>query len=413
MDAICDMRRRTGLPEFVYFHLTKNAHHKNLRTIEALRGASIGCQVALSMQDFDETVLRAIKRVNISLDKSLALRQTCAEKRLPTFNELLLGLPAQTLAGFKRSVIAALTPFPGDTFYLYLVRLLDNAEMASPEQRERFALETKWCPTVGHLPAADYVPEDEEIVVGSASMSVDEWRRAYAFGYVVAACHNLLLLDVGERWIREQPIGLAAWFDAIVDAMASAPEGRVLARWRRDLDRFTSSILDGGPLLLAVGGVASLDSTRRREPAEALALAALSDLDRFYAEVAAVTTTLLGDSEELREMFRFQRLATPAPGDGVCEGRFEHDWTAFAAHPGPRPPLTRRATTLRRVALGWPANPADFYEGYLAMTYSKSGRPEIEHVSDAPSRRRPGGDTIGVADPHRAEAITRVPARLR
>jgi hypothetical protein len=400
------LRRKTGLPEFVYFHLTKNAHHKNLRTIEALRGASIGCQVALSMQDFDETVLRAIKRVNISLDKSLALRHTCAEKRLPTFNELLLGLPAQTLSGFKRSVIAALTPFPGDTFYLYLVRLLDNAEMASPEHRERFALKTQVCRTVAHLPTACYVPEDEEIVIGSASMSVDEWRCAYGFGYAVAACHNLLLLDVVERWLRNQPVGLDAWFDALLDAVATAPEGSVLARWRRELERFTSSIVDGGPLLLAVGGVPSLDSARRREPAEALALVALSDLNRFYAEVAALTTTLFGASDELLEVFRFQRLVTPGPGDPACEGRFEHDWPAFAAHAGPRPRLTRRATTVRRAALRWSASGADFYEGYLAMALSKSGRPEIVNVSEARPGRGLGRHTVGIADPHRPGAIT-------
>ena len=255
VDAICELKLETGMPRFVYFHLTKNAHHRNLRTVEALHAASIGCQVALSMQDFDPAVLRAIQRDNISLTKSLALRQGCAEKRLPTFNELLLGLPAQTFAGFKRSVIAALTPFPGDTFYLYLVRLLENAEMASPDQRLRFALETRRCRLVGSAEAADDVAEDEEVVVGSASMSVDAWRRAYGFGYAVAACHNMLLLDVVERWVRQQGIGLGVWFDTLLVALASAPEGAVLARWRRELERFTSSILDGGPLLLAVDGV--------------------------------------------------------------------------------------------------------------------------------------------------------------
>src|SRR5438093_5197739 len=213
--------------------------------------------------------------------------------------------------------------------------------MASAEHRERFAFVTRWCPTVGQRATDDSVPEYEEIVVGSASMNVDAWRRAYAFGHVVAACHNLLLLDVVERWLRDQPAGLDVWFDALVDAVASAPAGAMLARWRRELDRFTTSILDGGPLLLAVEDVSSLDGTRRREPAEALALAGLSDLDRFYAEVAAVTARLLGPSEQLQEVFRFQRLATPGPGDGAREGRFEHDWTAYAAHPGPRPLMRR------------------------------------------------------------------------
>jgi radical SAM superfamily enzyme YgiQ (UPF0313 family) len=390
VDAICDLKRETGLPHFVYFHLTKNAHRSNLRTIEALREASIGSQVALSMQDFDPTVLRAIQRDNISVRQSLALREVCAERRLPTFNELLLGLPMQTLAGFKRSVIAALTPFPGDTFYLYLVRLLENAELASPEQRERFALETRRCRVVGRVDAEgeDDVVEDEEVVVGSASMSVDQWRQAYDFGYTVAACHNMLLLDVVERWIREQGIALGLWFDALLEGVAAAADGSVLARWRHELERFTASILEGGPLLLASDSVPALDPTQRREPTDVLTVVALSDLDRFHAEVSALTESLLGPSEELAEVFRFQRLLTPGPGEREPrEAHFERDWAAFTAHPGPRPPLDRRSTTLRRSVPPWPADGDAFYQSYLAMAYSKSGRPGVR--SDP-----------GVADPH-------------
>jgi len=167
-----------------------------------------------------------------------------------------------------------------------------------------------------------------------------------------------------------------------------AAEGTVLARWRRELDRFTSSILEGGSLLLAADEVPSLDTRRRREPAEVLAVVALSDLDRFYAEVGAVTRALLGPSTELEEAFRFQRLLTPSPGEhDAPEVRFEHDWAAFAAHPGPAPPLDQRAMTLRRRAPAWPVDGAHFYESYLAMAYAKSGRPGV-HCDP------------GVADPH-------------
>src|SRR6185295_17125857 len=42
-----------GAPKFVFFHLTKNATEKNLRTVEILREHGVGTQVALSMQDFE------------------------------------------------------------------------------------------------------------------------------------------------------------------------------------------------------------------------------------------------------------------------------------------------------------------------------------------------------------------------
>ena len=84
------VRHRTGVPLYCHFHLTKNAHRRNLATVEALRDAGVGCQVALSMQDFDDEVLAAIKRENISLEQSLRLRKVCNERGIPTYNELIL-----------------------------------------------------------------------------------------------------------------------------------------------------------------------------------------------------------------------------------------------------------------------------------------------------------------------------------
>ena len=77
IEHIARVKARTGYPEFCYFHLTKNAHARNLKTVETLQKAGIGCRMALSMQDFDPGVLRAIKRDNIKLSRSLHLRKLC------------------------------------------------------------------------------------------------------------------------------------------------------------------------------------------------------------------------------------------------------------------------------------------------------------------------------------------------
>ena len=178
---------------YCHFHLTKNAHRRNLATVETLRDAGIGCQVALSMQDFDDDVLTAIKRENISLEQSLALRRACNERGIPTYNELILGLPAQTYASFCTSIVKAITPFAGDSFFLYLCRLLENAEMAEPVARERYGIETRSCP-IGdfHRPADTFdVVEREEIVVKTRAMPNADWRRAYRFGYLVSALYKL------------------------------------------------------------------------------------------------------------------------------------------------------------------------------------------------------------------------------
>src|SRR5262249_20009306 len=185
--AIGRVARARGSPRFVFFHLTKNATEKNLRTVEILREHGVGTQVALSMQDFDADVLVAIRRDNIRPDHALALRERCHAQGLPTINELMLGLPAQTGDSFRRSLVAAITPFPGDSFFLYLTRLLENAEMAEPQYRKRHGIETRVLPQRPVDPTErPHVVECEEVVVATAAMPQAAWREAFAFGYLLS-----------------------------------------------------------------------------------------------------------------------------------------------------------------------------------------------------------------------------------
>jgi radical SAM superfamily enzyme YgiQ (UPF0313 family) len=137
------VKARTGFPQYVFFHLTKNATERHLEIVTALRDAGIGTHLALSAQDFEARVLLAVKRENIRLDRALELRRICHQRGIPTFNELILGLPEQTYDSFAESMAKAVTPYPLDSFNLYLARLLENAEMASAEQRALHGIQTR------------------------------------------------------------------------------------------------------------------------------------------------------------------------------------------------------------------------------------------------------------------------------
>ena len=334
----------TGFPKFCHFHLTKNAHRRNLATVETLREAGIGCHVALSMQDFDNEVLGAIKRGNISLERSLALRRIANEQGIPTFNEILLGLPAQTYASFRKSVTTAVTPFPGDSFYLYLTRLLENAELADPTSRQRYGLLTRHCLAGDrHRPNdALFVPEYEEVVVGSDAMPIADWRRAYKFGQFLSAAYNLRLLNVVIQYVwRTLDTSLELWLEAVLEAMQSSSAARALADLDAVLDRYVESILAGGPLVLPD----THDTNHVWAAEDALFAAVVRSQGAFFQAIAATTKTHLSSQgvafrpSVIDELLRFQELLTPRFDrrhvESVC---FEHDWLAYReamGRPGP------------------------------------------------------------------------------
>jgi len=370
-------KQRTGFPLYCYFHLTKNAHERNLATVRTLHSYGIGCQVALSMQAFDGAVLKAIKRDNISLERSLALRQACNEDGIPTFNELILGLPEQTYTSFTRSLDQAITPYPGDTFYLYLARLLDNAQMASPEDRTEFGLETRWC-VVGaeaDLP----VEEAEEVVVGSRAMPVDAWKRSYRFGYFLAAAYNLKLLDAVVAWVKfELDAPLTDWVEAVLQAPGLADVNALF-------DRYTDAILDGRGFFLPVEGVGNTP----RRPEEAVVSFAARYPEAFYAAVEDATlrwTATLPDSPDtsaVSELFRYQALTLPrwrVPSPSTHP--FDRDWPAWHRRAKDGARLEVKPVTLRTLIREYVAAPSmeAFTTAHLAALYAKSHPAAVAYV---------------------------------
>lgn len=348
VDYLVDLKARTGFPSYCFYYMTKNARERNLLIVERLRAAGIGCQVALSTQTFDPEVLSAVKRSNIPADRWTRLRDICAEQEIPTYNELILGLPEQTYQSVAQDMARAVTPLVHDTFYLYMCRIIPNTDMDEASYRERYALETRRCRSLAPDPrVVPIVDEYEEIIVGTRTMPVEDWKRAFTLGFLVSASYNQRLLDVVITYLQATlQVDLASYFMFLTEAVREAAEGTVLAELRDVFLRFIDSILGGGSALLPIDGAGPTN----REVSDAVVVAALRRYDEFLFETRIATERFLSESAgrpaDLQELFRFQRLITPTFGQaGSMRADFEHDWATYWAgprdHRGPPASATR------------------------------------------------------------------------
>lgn len=283
IEYVTRVKRRTGFPSSCYFHLTKNAQLRNLKTVTVLQEAGIQCRMALSMQDFNADVLKAIKRDNIPAALSIELRKVCNKQGIATFNELLLGLPRQTYASFCASVVQAMTPYAGDTFSLYLCRLLENAQMASPEHRKRYGLETVLSPVRSPDPQdALFVDEVEEIVIGTSAMPNRQWRNAFRFGYFVSVCYNQgVLRKLFHKLQFDSDGDLVQFIEKLLYRMQQSSAQSTMGKAFAVLDHFIDQIVSGRPMLCKMEGMGQ----HRWSIEEALMFALQSDMQGFYADV--------------------------------------------------------------------------------------------------------------------------------
>jgi radical SAM superfamily enzyme YgiQ (UPF0313 family) len=365
------LRAETGFPQYVFFHLTKNATERHLEVVLGLRAAGIATHLALSAQDFEPRVLEAVKRDNIRLDRALELRRICHERGIPTFNELILGLPEQTYDSFAASMVKAVTPYPGDAFQLYLARVLENAEMAAPTERARYGIETRHVliASFHRAAAAATVPELEEVVVATRAMPPSDWRRAFKLGFFLAAAHNLKLLDVVLQvaW-RAAGVDLRRLLEGLLARMAGAAPGTVLHDLDDVLERFAEAVTSGAAMVLPLA--ATGDHMWAVEDAVLVTVAGAGA--RFFAEVEAFVRDEIG-VPIVEEAVRFQALVTPVfDARGARRGAFAWDFPAWRA--GQDGEVKERPTRLRFTpasALTFAPDARTFALAYLGSVHAR------------------------------------------
>ncbi len=368
-----EVHRRHGAPAFCHFHLTKNATERNLATVAELHAAGVGCQVVISVQDTDERVLVAVRRSNIRPDRALALRGACNAGGVPTLNELLLGLPGQTLASLRTTLAGAVSPYPGDSFFVYPVRVLENAELGSPEQREQHGLVTRAVATTDG--------ETEDVVVATRTLPAADWRRAWRFAQVLSAASNLRLLHLLVHHVRfTRGEDLAGFIDHLLHAMQAAPRGSAFAELDDVLERHGRAIESGTGLALPVPD----HGPARRGADEALALTALARGDRFWVEVRTATDRWRPLDGEREELLDYQRFITAVRGDAPAERTFGRDWPAWDAARGSAPGgPSRRSVRVRREPPPFVhAPPETFAAAWLHAAYAKSGATVVVEIPE-------------------------------
>jgi putative methyltransferase len=376
-----DLRRRHGAPLFCHFHLTKNATERNLATVAVLHAAGIGCQVVISMQDTDARVLDAVRRSNITPERALALRRACNDHGIPTLNELLIGLPNQTLSSLRTTLTGAVSPYPGDSFFTYPVRVLENAELGASHERARHGLLTRAVVTAHH----DSVDETEDIVIATNTLPHADWRRAWRFAQLLSAIYNLRLLHLLMHHVRfTRGEDLAGFLDHLLEEMQSARSDSVFAALGQTLERHIDAIDSGSGLSLPVPGY----GPTRRGADEAFALTALGRAADFWPEVRAITHRWRPLDAERAELLEYQQFVTTGRGTMAAERTFERDWPAWDAARGRvcDGPTTRPIRVWRLPPRFVSADAVTFAAGWLHAMYAKSDAPVLAVIPEAAVR---------------------------
>lgn len=149
--------------------------------------------VTLAYQTLDVKTLENIGRKNLTLEHFSNLYSRYSEAGIPTYTELIIGLPGETYESFCKGICDLLESGQSNSMTVYECQVYDNAKMGDSEYREKHGIKVSRIPSFGihYNPDFNGVQEYMDIITETATMSKEEWVRAYMFSVVLQTFHHL------------------------------------------------------------------------------------------------------------------------------------------------------------------------------------------------------------------------------
>jgi len=194
---VAEIQKIYGYPDIVAASGGKNLPKRTIEATKIMKGWTMDGAV----QSTDPEVLKSIKRENLSTDayKEMINFGNSVEGN-KTHCEVILGLPGDTKEKHFESIRFGIDNNV-NTVRMYQAMLLAGTEMSSKADRKKFGLQTKFRTIPGCIGIYDILDkkhsavEIEEIIVGSSSLSRDDYIECRIMNLIVESFYNNAMFE--------------------------------------------------------------------------------------------------------------------------------------------------------------------------------------------------------------------------
>ena len=185
-EFIVQLCRRYGKRITVSTNWAKNSNDRIVEIASLLHDAGLTAAITLSAQSFDTEVLKIANRSNIRTDHYRRLLSRFRERGVPTYTDLIWGMPGETYATYLDGIEEVLVA--GGSPVIYPLVLLNNTDYSRESFKDEHSLKTRWMPCD---PTNPDIPAD--VVVAHDAMTEEDWVRGIEFRVAVNLFQKVLL----------------------------------------------------------------------------------------------------------------------------------------------------------------------------------------------------------------------------
>jgi len=220
-DKILEVKARTAYPLSMYISWAKNQKSEVIniaKKLDRLTGLTV------SVQSLDDTTLKAIKRDNLEINKIEEIFKLCNLQNIPVHTEMILGLPGETLASWKRGIYKLFEAGNHTSVSFYTAQILQNSEMNLLQRKLHGIKGVEVADFLAGGEVDEEIAETVEAVVATKSLPEEDMLAALMFNLYINSFHVTGITTFVSWFLhKHQGVGYEEFYDKFYNYMMQDP----------------------------------------------------------------------------------------------------------------------------------------------------------------------------------------------
>ncbi len=321
------MKKKNGFPDKFGACFAKNKTDRIFTINKLFNDVGMSKGVSLAFQSMSETVLENISRKNMNKDKLSEQLELYHKAGIPTYTELILGLPGETLKSFSEGICELLERGQHDSINVFRCEVYPNSTLSNKDYMKKFGIKTAINKlNINHCAISNAVFSGGlEYIIETSTMSAPDLVKATIFSSCIQSVHCHGLLQCFAIYLHNaMGVSYYSFYDSFINYFADR-EG-VIGDTIRRISKCIESTAEGEVDLSYINREFG-DITWPYE--EAMLLDYIYKLDEFYEEAGEFLSQFNIEKQIMEELMSYQKNMIVTPyGNDVTE-KYSYDWKSY------------------------------------------------------------------------------------
>ena len=323
-EYVVALRKKYGYPQIFNTTFAKNSNDTVFAISKMFYDNKLNKAATLAMQTVCDKALENVNRKNFTMEAFSSLIKKYNEYKIPTYTEMILGLPGETYESFCEGLCRLIEAGQQNALTVYYCQVYSNSLMGSKAYREKFGIKIAHVPLNylhSSIPASEDITEYTDVIVATNDMPFEKMIKSILFCTCLQCFHYIGLLKFFAVYLRkEKNISYHSFYDALLDFVFESKGGfinSVFGKIRKDCSDFSNGEWSYyNPKFGEIGWFLE----------EGAFMELISDFERLWDELEPFLRSFHLPEDIFRELIKYQKFVIRLPQQVSLECTFHYDF---------------------------------------------------------------------------------------